>query len=71
MSIRMGSKLYTKLAGTRLIKKLNDRVYRKMIDGTFGTAKMPKPTFFSDAEIERMSHTPGSYQYKGGEACDA
>ena len=27
----------------------------------------PKPTFFSDAEIEKMKHTPGSYQFKGGQ----
>ena len=56
MSIRMGKKL---------IEKLNDRVTRKILDGTFGTVQMPRPTFFSDAEIERMSKQPGSYQYKG------
>ena len=62
MSIRMGREL---------IEKLNDRVTRKILDGTFGTVQMPRPTFFSDAEIERMKHTPGSYQYRGGEANDA
>lgn len=62
MSIRMGRKL---------IEKLNDRIYRKILDGTFGTVRMPKPTFFSNAEIERMSHTPGSYQFRGGEDSDA
>ena len=56
MSIRMGRKL---------IEKLNERVYRKILDGTFGTVRMPRPTFFSDAEIKRMSKTPGSYQFKG------
>ena len=25
----------------------------------------PKPTFFSDAEIEKMKRTPGSYQFRG------
>ena len=62
MSIRMGKKL---------IEKLNDRLYRKIKEGTFGTVNMPQPTFFSDTEIERMNHTPGSYQYKGGESRDS
>jgi hypothetical protein len=26
----------------------------------------PAPTFFSDAEKERMSHTPGSYKFGEG-----
>ena len=62
MSIRMGRKL---------IEKLNDRIYQKILDGTFGTVKMPKPTFFSNTEIERMNRQPGSYQYKGGDGYDA
>ena len=28
-------------------------------------ADQPRPTFFSDAEIQRMRYTPGSYQYRG------
>ena len=62
MSIRMGRKL---------IVKLNDRIYRKILDGTFGTVRMPRPTFFSDAQIKQMQQTPGSYQFKGGDERDA
>ena len=62
MSIRMGRKL---------IEKLNDRIYHKILNGTFGSVVMPKPTFFSDAEIERMKRTPGSYRFMDGDDSDA
>lgn len=58
MSIRMG----------RVRKIRNGVVYiskdRRAKVSDFPT-EQPKPTFFSDAEKERMKHTPGSYQYMG------
>ena len=57
MSIRMG----------RQKKNKNGMVYiskeRAAVSDIPTT--MPKPTFFSDAEIKRMMQTPGAYQYKG------
>lgn len=55
MSIRMGrKKKYTN--GVIFISK--DRRAKVYADPT-----QPKPTFFSDAEIERMKKTPGSYKF--------
>ena len=64
MSIRMGRK---RKIGNGVVYISKDR--RAKVRAY--PCELPKPTFFSDAEIERMKHTPGSYQYRGGEANDA
>ena len=52
-------------------KKQNEVVFISRAGRTKVYATQPKPTFFSDAEIERMSKQPGSYQYKGWTGNDA
>lgn len=57
MSIRMGKKAKQN-NGVIFISK--DRETKVFANGQHA------PTFFSDAEKERMSHTPGSYKFGEG-----
>ena len=60
MSIRMGRKRKQLNGVVYISKDRRTKVYQD-------TIIQPKPTFFSDAEIEKMKQTPGSYQFKGGQ----
>lgn len=56
MSIRMGRKAKNNTGIVYSSKDRRTKVY----------ADQPKPTFFSVAEMKRMSKQPGSYQYGEG-----
>ena len=60
MSIRMGKNLK---------QKFIDFFVSYTSEGTkilFDVETQPKPTFFSNTQIEQMKHEPGSYQYGEG-----
>lgn len=63
MSIRMGKNRKQHTGIVFITKDRRTKVYQD-------TVIQPKPTFFSDTEIERMNKQPGSYQYRGGDDLD-